>query len=140
MGASITVTVDYTDNAPHDPASPATVTENADGPFPPYSLSGSGSSSGASTDKTEPSSDGKGTDQTKSDCPIPKGAKFTKATVKISMKCPNSDPSKTIELEASGDVSVTASVEGNCITTTAVSTSTDGRVTKTKTSIRKVCC
>ena len=139
ISATIEVKVEYDTPvpAPVPPpdVSPATVDDKVSDTSN-SSLSGSGDSSGASTDKTEPNGQG-GSDQTAQRNPVPAGTQFKKATVTLKMTCPDNH---IISLTESGNVSATGKVEGECITTTTVNTEKVNRVTKTVTSKKKKCC
>ena len=133
---SIGVKVDYTPAVP--PASPPATADDKIDNSGNSSLSGSGDSSGASTDATEPNGDG-GTDNRQRKSPVPNGATFKSATVTITMTC--DDAAKTVlTLIETGNVSASAKVEGNCITTSTVNRTTTGLVTETKTVTKKKCC
>jgi hypothetical protein len=132
MANSITVTLDYTP-ATSNPA--AAVGDSIATPAG-SSLRGAGDATGASTDAVEPNQNG-GTNQRQRKSPVPPGSTFNNAKVVVTLDCPDK---QTITLEATGNVSASGRIEGNCIHTTAVSTATNGRVTETQTVTQKKCC
>lgn len=134
--ASVSVEVDYTDSE----GNAATVRERDEvDNSNTSSLSGSGGSSGASTQRTVPDGSG-GSERRDRSNQIPEGGSFKEARVTIKMDCGGSPD---IELSGSGNVSATGSVVdgGKCIQLVTVSrgqSPTGGTETNTKT--QKKCC
>ena len=137
--ATITVSANYLTATPNIPPSPAQVTDSIDTSIT-SSLSGSGDSSGALTDKTVPNTNG-GSDNTKKHRALPDGVIYIGTTVKITITCPGNGAIKT--LEGTGSITASGSVlPGNCITITTVNEEwiEHKSIREIITSTEKICC
>jgi hypothetical protein len=135
--ASIKIEVSYDVPAglnPAPPAPPAVVEDNiADSSS---SLSGSGDAAGASSTATEPNNAG-GTDKREKTNPVPPGCTFTSARVIVTVTCANGSK---VTLDRTGNVSASGAIDGECVTTSVVNKTFDGRTTTLTTSTARECC
>jgi hypothetical protein len=134
--AEITITATDTGGGSH-PVTEQTVDDSS-----PLSGEGStGGSASASTSKTEPNSDGDKTTTNQTWKPKAGSPDVTKVEITVKRSCPEGKPNGII-LAGSGNISVSARVDGVCIYVTEVNSSVDptSGVVKTVTTNKKKCC